>query len=74
MLQLVLTVLVTRFGGAQCHHCLPVKAVTHRHDYLSAYIPDLPNVIDMDAIRAVKISPRMGLSHGTQDCCRPTTP
>ncbi len=29
---------------------------THRHDYLSAYITDLANVIDMDAIRAVKIS------------------
>ncbi len=29
---------------------------THRHDYLHAYIADLANVIDMDAIRAVKIS------------------
>ncbi len=29
---------------------------THRHDYLNAYITDLANVIDMDAIRAVKIS------------------
>jgi len=29
---------------------------THRHDYLDAYITDLANVIDMDAIRAVKIS------------------
>ncbi len=28
---------------------------THRHDYLNAYITDLANVIDMDAIRAVKI-------------------
>jgi phosphoglucomutase len=29
---------------------------THRHDYLNAYITDLANVIDMDAIRAAKIS------------------
>ncbi|MBS1212720.1 MAG: alpha-D-glucose phosphate-specific phosphoglucomutase [Proteobacteria bacterium] len=29
---------------------------THRHDYLNMYIADLANVIDMDAIRAAKIS------------------
>ena len=29
---------------------------THRHDYLNAYIADLANVIDMDTIRAAKIS------------------
>jgi phosphoglucomutase len=29
---------------------------THRHDYLNSYIADLANVIDMDAIRAAKIS------------------
>ncbi len=29
---------------------------THRHDYLNTYIADLANVIDMDAIGAVKIS------------------
>jgi len=29
---------------------------THRHDYLNAYISDLANVIDLDAIRAAKIS------------------
>jgi phosphoglucomutase len=29
---------------------------THRHDYLNAYIADLSNVIDMDAIRAARIS------------------
>jgi len=29
---------------------------THRHDYLNAYISDLGNVIDMDAIRCAKIS------------------
>jgi phosphoglucomutase len=34
-------------------------STTHRHDYLTAYIADLANVIDMDAIRAAKI--RMGV-------------
>ena len=29
---------------------------THRHDYLNAYVADLANVIDMDAIREAKIS------------------
>ena len=29
---------------------------THRHDYLDAYISDLGNVLDMDAIRGAKIS------------------
>ena len=28
---------------------------THRHDYLNAYVADLGNVIDMDAIRGAKI-------------------
>ncbi|MFZ0932014.1 MAG: phosphoglucomutase (alpha-D-glucose-1,6-bisphosphate-dependent) [Syntrophobacteraceae bacterium] len=32
---------------------------THRHDYLDAYVADLANVIDMDAIRAAKI--RLGV-------------
>ena len=32
---------------------------THRHDYLNAYVSDLGNVIDMDAIRDAKI--RMGV-------------
>ena len=32
---------------------------THRHDYQNAYIADLANVIDMDAIRGAKI--RMGV-------------
>ena len=31
-------------------------STTHRHDYLNAYISDLGNVIDMDAIRIAKIS------------------
>jgi alternate F1F0 ATPase F1 subunit gamma len=30
-------------------------ATTHRHDYLDAYIADLANVLDMDAIRAANI-------------------
>jgi phosphoglucomutase len=29
---------------------------THRHDYVSAYVTDIMNVIDMDAIRDAKIS------------------
>ena len=32
---------------------------THRHDYLAAYVADLVNTIDMDAIREAKI--RMGV-------------
>jgi phosphoglucomutase len=31
-------------------------STTHRHDYVNAYISDLRNVIDMDAIRGAKIS------------------
>ena len=31
-------------------------STTHRHDYLNAYIADLGNVIDMEAIRGAKIS------------------
>ena len=30
-------------------------ATTHRHDYMGAYVGDLGNVIDMDAIRGAKI-------------------
>jgi phosphoglucomutase len=30
-------------------------ATTHRHDYLNAYVGDLGNAIDMDAIRGAKI-------------------
>src|SRR5208283_5412980 len=29
---------------------------THRHDYRSAYIADLDNVIDMDTIRGAKLN------------------
>ena len=29
---------------------------THRHDYLSAYIADLGNVIDMEVIRGANLS------------------
>ncbi len=32
------------------------SSTTHRHDYLNAYVADLANVIDMDAIRGAKIS------------------
>jgi phosphoglucomutase len=31
-------------------------STTHRHDYIRAYVDDLGNVIDMDAIRGAKIS------------------
>jgi phosphoglucomutase len=31
-------------------------STTHRHDYLNAYVADLANVIDMDAIRGAKIN------------------
>ncbi len=31
-------------------------STTHRHDYLNAYVADLANVVDMDAIRGAKIS------------------
>ena len=31
-------------------------ATTHRHDYLNAYVSDLGNVIDMEAIRGANIS------------------
>jgi phosphoglucomutase len=34
-------------------------STTHRHDYINAYIADLANVIDMDAVCAAKI--RMGV-------------
>jgi phosphoglucomutase len=32
------------------------SSTTHRHDYLKAYIADLANVLDMDAIRGAKLS------------------
>ena len=31
-------------------------ATTRRHDYLDAYVADLPNVIDLDAIRAATVT------------------
>ena len=34
-------------------------STTHRHDYLGAYVSDLGNVLDMDAIRGAKI--KMGV-------------
>jgi phosphoglucomutase len=30
-------------------------STTHRHDYLNAYVTDLANVVDMDAVRVAKI-------------------
>ncbi|MGM0487539.1 MAG: phosphoglucomutase (alpha-D-glucose-1,6-bisphosphate-dependent) [Planctomycetota bacterium] len=43
---------VKRFPFEKALHA----STTHRHDYLNAYITDLANVIDMDAIRGAKIS------------------
>ena len=34
-------------------------ASTHRHDYVSAYVDDLPNIIDVEAIRGAKL--RLGV-------------
>ncbi len=31
-------------------------ATTHRHDYLGAYVADLANILDMDAIRGARIN------------------
>jgi phosphoglucomutase len=31
-------------------------ATTHRHDFLSAYVADLSNVVDLDAIRSTRLS------------------
>ena len=37
-------------------HAAAVRATsTHRHDFLNAYVSDLGNVLDMDAIRGAKI-------------------
>ena len=62
---------VTRWIETKANECLasglkdvkrvPYKqalhaATTHRHDYVNAYISDLKNVIDMEAIRNSKIS------------------
>jgi phosphoglucomutase len=46
---------VKRMPHAQALHA----ATTHRHDYLSAYIDDLGNVIDLDVIRGAKL--RLGV-------------
>jgi len=43
---------VKRFPFEKALHA----STTHRHDFLNAYISDLGNVIDMDAIRGAKIS------------------
>ena len=47
-------------GIKRTSHAKALQAVTtHRHDFLDAYVRDLGNVIDMDAIRAAKT--RMGV-------------
>src|SRR6266496_1316361 len=38
-------------------------ATTHRHDYLNAYVRDLGNVIDMEAIQRDRKSTRLNSSH-----------
>ncbi len=53
--------LVNRLGGVKR---VPLAAAlraptTHRHNYLEAYVADLANVIDMDAIRAA--GPKLGV-------------
>jgi phosphoglucomutase len=43
-------------GVRRVPHAQALRAATiHRHDYLDAYVADLGNVIDMDAIRTAKI-------------------
>lgn len=47
--------------GTSGHRGSPLEkalsaGMTHRHDYLTTYISDLVNVIDMDSIRPAKIS------------------
>jgi len=42
---------VKRFPYEKALRC----STTHRHDYLSAYVADLGNVLDMDAIRGAEI-------------------
>jgi phosphoglucomutase len=46
---------VRRMAYAKALHA----ATTHRHDYLSSYVADLANVIDMEAIRGSKV--RLGV-------------
>ena len=50
-----------RLAGVQrMSHAKALRAATtHRHDYLDAYVGDLGNAVDMDAIRAARI--RMGV-------------
>ncbi len=48
-------------AGLQGVHRIPYEkalraATTHRHDYVSAYVGDLGNVLDMEAIRGAKLS------------------
>ena len=44
-------------GVKRIPHASAVRApTTHRHDYLTAYVSDLGNVLDMEVIRSAKIS------------------
>jgi phosphoglucomutase len=43
-------------GVQRIPHARALRAsTTHRHDYLNAYVDDLPNVIDMDVVRGGSI-------------------
>ncbi len=47
-------------GVKRIPHAKALRAsTTHQHDYLSAYVSDLANILDMDAIRGANI--RMGV-------------
>ncbi len=44
-------------GVKRISHASALNAsTTHRHDYLTSYVADLANVLDMDAIRGAKLS------------------
>ncbi len=38
-------------------HCMRLR--THKHDFLTAYVSDLKNVVDMDTVRDAKL--RLGV-------------
>jgi phosphoglucomutase len=44
-------------GVRRIPHARALRAsTTHRHDYLNAYVDDLPNVIDLDAVRSASLA------------------
>jgi phosphoglucomutase len=53
--------LAARLAGVKRLPCAQAQraATTHRHDYLTAYINDLGNVIDLDVVRGAKL--RLGV-------------